>query len=196
MHFLLSILHCLNPKLPDWVGCLNPYGSSELEKFWVNTFEFVWKKPEFWSTRCWVLSPLCTSSSNEFPTLVLGCDWSTWHNGGIEGTNKSLLLYPTVPVHWGWAWIPGTTSGTELSPARLAQSKFPDPRLWKPSFSSSWLKVFREFTRGKLKNLSSIAGNDSRTSSRCDEDEDDETLLCSLLIGLVIIGFWELELFL
>lgn len=196
MHFLIptSLLQCLNPKLPDWVGYLNPNGSSELEKFWVNKLEFVWKKPEL-STR-WVLSPLCTSSSKELPTLF-GGDWSTWQSGGIEGTYMPLLLNPTVPVHWGWVWLPGMSSGTELSPARLAQSKFPDPRLWKPSFSSSCWRVFRELTRGKLKNLSSIAGSESRTSSRCDEDDEDEPLLlCSLLIGLVIIGFWALELFL
>lgn len=182
MHFS----HWRNPNPPGWFGYLNPFGSKELEKFWVNKFGYCWKKNELSTTGRWVLVPLWTSSSTVFRNFS-GWD-STWESGGMEGTYMSLL----VQTVWAAAWFSKAGSGTVLTPKRLAQSKFPEPRFWKLNFSSCcWFR--REFMRCKAKKRSSISGNDSNTSSKW--DEDNESLLCSLLETLAV-GFREFECFL
>lgn len=178
-----AFLHCLNPNPPVWVGYRNPNGSSELERFWANAFEFCGKNLGLFITRSarWVLSPLWTSSS-------------VCMSGGRDGTYISLL-WLTTAEGWAWDWTPDTNSGREETPARVAQSKLPEPRLWKLAFSSG-CETLREFIRGREKYLSSISGSDSKTSSRWDDDDEDEPLLWDLLGTVLGMGFEELEFFL
>lgn len=183
---LLFNFYCLYPTFPIWVGYRIPYGSIE---FWWKLIKFELccccccccgggcKKPEL-STRLWVLSPLCTSSS-------------TWHICWNEGTNISLwplttsfgftFPCPAWWIWWAWFWPTGRSSGTELSPAKVAQSILPDPKVWRLIFWS-WWRVFREFILGNEKNRSSISGKDSSISSNWEEEDDDEPWLYSLLL--------------
>lgn len=87
------------------------------------------------------------------------------------------------------------SSGKDEMPARVAQSKLPEPRFWRLIFSSG-CESLEEFILGREKNLSSISGSDSSTSSRWDDDDEEEPLLWALVQGMLDMGLEELEFFL